>query len=733
MTAAFPLSRRERLLLESRSATDETILVIQLLKRTIDRSTFLGTLKVTNLSKSFGIDELFTDVTFEVARGDKVGFVGPNGAGKSTLMKILLGQEEADGGSIQWDTNDTVGYVEQTAAFHGGTLYEEFQHAFDDIRALGERKKALEQRMKTVGAAGAADACADESSGTTADEAGAALLDEYSRVLNRFELLSGYDYESRLRRIAYGLGFTEDDFEKDVQHFSGGQKTRICLAKALMREPDFLFLDEPTNHLDIERIEWLEKFLQSYHGGVLIISHDRFFLDRVATRILELDGGHVTDYEGNYTYYMRVKTDRRAALQSAYEKQQEHIKKTEEYIRRYKAGIKSKQARGRQSQLDRLERIVLPPEDATFNYFAFHKPPECAERVAELEDVSWHYGPHAIFDHVNLLIRRGDGVALVGPNGAGKTTLLRVLIGELESPTGRVKIGSRVKIGYFSQQHETLHPESTILDEITYTFGIDEEQARKYLGAFLFHGDDVLRRIGELSGGEQSRVAFLKLMLTGANFLVLDEPTNHLDIPAKETIEEALMAYPGTFLAVSHDRYFLDKVANCTLVLEDGQITEYNGNYSYYRERVAAEEAAAAEAREEAEESARLEAKRAKEKARAAQKKAGGAGNASGTAADAASVSVAAGAPGTAAQAKKEAALIGSIQSMSDAKRQEAIDRAEAEIAMAEAELKGLEYEMNDPAAQSDPAKSQALADAYAAKQQEIEERYEKWERLTEA
>ena len=665
----------------------------------------MGTLKVTNLAKSFGIEQLFKDVSFEVARGDKVGFVGANGAGKSTLMKILMGQEEYDAGSIQWDSNDTIGYVEQTADFAGGTLYEEFQHAFDDIRALGAKKAELEQRMKTEGTEG---------------EQGAALLDDYSRVMNRFEILGGYDYESRLRRIAYGLGFTEDDFQKDVQHFSGGQKTRICLAKALMREPDFLFLDEPTNHLDIERIEWLEKFLQSYHGGVLIISHDRFFLDRVATRILELDGGQVTNYEGNYTYYMRVKNDRRAALQSAYEKQQEHIKKTEEYIRRYKAGIKSKQARGRQSQLDRLERIVLPPEDATFNYFAFHKPPECAERVAELEDVSWHYGDHAIFDHVNLLIRNGDGVALVGPNGAGKTTLLRVLIGELESPTGRVKIGSRVKIGYFSQQHETLHPESTVLDEITYTFGIDEEQARKYLGAFLFHGDDVLRRIGDLSGGEQSRVAFLKLMLTGANFLVLDEPTNHLDIPAKETIEEALMAYPGTFLAVSHDRYFLDKVANCTLVLENGGLTEYNGNYSYYRERVEAEEAAAAEEREEQERLAKIEEKRAKEKERAARKKAGTAETPASPKEDA-------------KQKQKDAALRGSIQSMSDTKRQEMIDRAEAEIAMAEAELKGIEYEMNNPEAQSDPEKSQALADAYAAKQVEIEERYAKWERLTEA
>ena len=328
-------------------------------------------------------------------------------------------------------------------------------------------------------------------------------------------------------------------------------------------------------------IEWLEKFLQNYRGGVLLISHDRYFLDRVTTRILELDHREVTAYTGNYTHFMRVKTERRAALQSAYEKQQAHIKKTEEYIRRYKAGIKAKQARGRQSQLNRLERIVLPPAAAAFNYFAFSPPPECAQRVAEMEDISFSYQNHPVLNRISLLIRKGDGVALIGENGAGKTTLLQILIGELEA-SGRIKIASRVKIGYFSQQHEGLDPAKTVLDEICYTFGIDEEHARGYLGAFLFRGDDVLRLVGALSGGEQARVAFLKLMLTGANFLVLDEPTNHLDIPAREAVEEALMAFPGTFIAVSHDRYFLDKVANCTLELANGKITEYLGNYSYY-------------------------------------------------------------------------------------------------------------------------------------------------------
>ncbi len=657
----------------------------------------MGILKVMGLKKAFGIDELFHDVNFEVGRGDRVGFVGANGAGKTTLMKILMGQEESDAGMVQLDSADTIGYVEQQADFGEGTLYDEFRRAFEDVIELGERKRELEKKIAV-----------DHDEET---------MKAYSKVVEQFERLEGYDYESRIRRIAFGLGFTEAEFAKDVQHFSGGQKTRICLAKALLREPDFLFLDEPTNHLDIHMIEWLEGFLKSYKGGVLIISHDRYFLDKVATRIIELENKTVTSYEGNYTYFMKVKTQRRAALQSAYEKQQEHIRKTEEYIRKYKAGIKSKQARGRQSQLNRLERIVLPPEEASFNYFALNTPPECAQRVAELEDVAFSFGAHAIFSHISLLIRRGDGVALVGPNGAGKTTLLRVLVGEIEAAAGRVKIGSRVKIGYFSQQHEGLHKENTVLEEIMYEYGIDEEQARKYLGAFLFHGDEVLRRIGDLSGGEQSRVAFLKLMLTGANFLVLDEPTNHLDIPAREAVEEALMAYPGTFLAVSHDRYFLDKVANCTLELEDGQLTEYLGNYSYYLMKKELAAAEAEEERLEKEKAQKLKEAREKDKqARVAKKNGGPAAQTAGRDKD--------------ANAQAE---LGRIQSMSEAKRTEMIQRAEAEIAMAEAELKGLEYQMNDPAVQADPIKSQEIAEAYAAKEEEIVQRYEKWERLTEA
>ncbi|WP_295160028.1 ABC-F family ATP-binding cassette domain-containing protein [Selenomonas sp. AE3005] len=656
----------------------------------------MGILKVMNLAKSFGIDELFKDVNFEVRGSDKVGLVGANGAGKTTLMRIILGEEEADSGTVQLDAAESIGYVEQQADFGEGTLYDEFLRAFADIIELAQRKRQLEKAIAQ-----------------SADEA---LLDTYGKVVERFEQLNGYEFESRIKRVAYGLGFSDDDLQKDVQHFSGGQKTRICLAKALLREPDFLFLDEPTNHLDIAMIEWLEGVLRTYRGGVLIISHDRYFLDKVATRIVELDNHTAVTYEGNYTYFMRVKTARREALKSAYEKQQEQIKKTEEYIRKYKAGIKSKQARGRQSQLNRLERIVLPPEAAAFNYFAFHKPPECAQRVAELEEVGFSYGAEPVFKDVSLLIRNGDGVALVGPNGAGKTTLLKILVGELEAGQGRIKIGSRVKIGYFSQQHEGLHMDMTVLDEIMYTYGVDEEQARRYLGAFLFHGDEVLRKIGDLSGGEQSRVAFLKLMLTGANFLVLDEPTNHLDIPAREAVEEALMAYPGTFLTVSHDRYFLAKVANCTLELENGGLTEYNGGYEYYLMKKTAQLEAEAEERQAAEAAAKLKAQREKEKRAKEAKKAGR--------------QIEHTAEEQARQAAKERAEAGKIQSMSDSKRQELIQRAEAEIAMAEAELKGLEYQMNQPEIQADPVESQRIAEAYAAKEQEIEERYAKWERL---
>lgn len=642
----------------------------------------MGILRIQDLGKSFGIEELFHNVTFDVARGDKIGFVGPNGAGKSTLMKCLLGLEEYDTGRVSIDAIDTIGYMQQQSDFAHDNLYDELLSAFSDIIALGQQKTILEKQIEQL------------SNERQLDN----LMKEYGRISDKFEQLGGYDYESRLRRVAFGLGFTEDDFSKNPKLFSGGQRTRICLAKALLREPDFLFLDEPTNHLDIEMIEWLEGFLSNYKGGVLLISHDRFFLDKVATKILDLENKTTVLYDGNYSTAMRIKAERRLALESAYAKQQEHIRETEEYIRRYKAGVKAKQARGREKQLQRLERIILPPQKAGFNYFMFHKPEECAQRVAELDDVSVSFGNHKIFEHLSLLIRKGDGVAIVGPNGAGKTTLLKLLLGELQSPTGNIKIGSRVKIGYYSQQHEGLSPTNTVFDEILSSFGLNDEQARHCLGAFLFKGDDIYKLIGDLSGGEKSRLALLKLMLTGANFLVMDEPTNHLDIPAKEAIEEAMMAFPGTFIVVSHDRYFLDRVTNFTCELENGQLTEYNGNYSYYREK-------------KWEMQKELEAQQEETK-------------------KSITTSQTTKTPEKPAVTKTKNTHIASA--MSTEKLTMMIQRCEATIAMFEAELKGLEFQMNDPSLQADPQKSHEIATAYAQKEQELEQKYLEWDKLTE-
>lgn len=621
----------------------------------------MGVLRVEGLTKAFGIETLFTDVSFELRRGDKTGLIGANGTGKTTLLRCLLGFEQTDGGHVAIPSGETIGYVEQDAATNDNTLYEELCSAYNDVLGWQEDMRHLEK------------AISEEK-----DEAAqAGLLQEYSKVVERFERSGGYEYENNIRRVAFGLGFTADDFSRRLNAFSGGQKTRICLARALLRQPDFLFLDEPTNHLDIEMVEWLEEFLKSYPGGVLIISHDRYFLDKVVERVIELENGKLQAYTGNYSRYLTQKAERMAALTSAYEKQQTYIDKTQAFVDKYRAGVKSKQARGREKQLSRLERIVLPAEISRFDYFGFNPPSECADRVAELLEASAAYGERVIFKDVSLLVRRGDGIALVGPNGAGKTTLLKLLTGDLEPAAGRVKIGSRVKIGYFSQEHEGLNPHNRIMDELLQEYGLSEERSRHYLGAFLFKGDDVYKIIGDLSGGEKARLAMLKLMLTGANFLILDEPTNHLDIPAKEAVEEAIMSFPGTFLTVSHDRYFLDKVANCVLELEKGSLVEYTGNYSYYREKkIAVEKAAAVE--------------RQAVQAEAAAKK-----------------------------------PVQQRQRKQDGERQ--LKRLETEIAELEAALAEVEARLNDPTVHADPAASRALAEEYGQVQTQLDEKYMEW------
>ena len=643
----------------------------------------MGSIKVQKLAKSFGIHTVFKDVTFEIRRGERIGLIGANGAGKSTLLKCLIGEEEYDNGIFAVSEGETIGYLQQDITFADDvTLRQTVTDAWEDVMRLEEQLKQIEKEMQAH----------------PNDET---LMNRYARMQERFEWLGGYEYESMSRKIIHGLGFTEADMDRPVQQFSGGQKTRINLAKALVRRPDYLFLDEPTNHLDMDMLEWLEGYLLSYGGGILIVSHDRYFLDRVATGILELDHGTVTKYKGNYSRYMAQSQERRKALESAYRKQQEHIHETEEYIRKYKAGIKAKQARGRQSQLDRLERIELSPETASLQ-FQFAPAEECGQKVLVLDDICGGFANRQLFNHLSLLLRRGESASLIGPNGAGKTTLIRMIMGEIEADSGHITLGSRVHIGYFAQEHTDLHGAWTILEEIMNDFSFGEEEARAVLGRFLFRGDDVFKVIDSLSGGEQARVALLKLFLQGANFLILDEPTNHLDIPTREVLEQALQEFGGTYLVVSHDRYFLDKITTRTLVLENQQLKEFLGNYTYYREKE--KEAAELAAQEQAEkEEANL---RTAKKERIA--------------------------PAAKAPAKPAASPAPKKKESSYGKEAK-LEKIEVKIAELEATLKMYEVQMNQIENQTDADKMAELSQSYETTQQSLDEYYEKWEDLSES
>ncbi len=525
----------------------------------------MAVLKISGLSKSFGIKTVFENVSFEVRSGERIGLVGANGAGKTTLLKCIMGAEEADKGSVKASDGAIIGYLRQDFNYTSHTIREEMEDAWKDVLYYKDRMETLARELES----------------SKSDEK---LVEAYGRAEARFEFLGGYDYESTTRKILTGLGFSDDDWDRDIHSFSGGQKVRINLAAAFVRHPDFLLLDEPTNHLDMGMLEWLEEYLRSYKGGILMISHDRYFLDGAATGIIDLENHHIRSFRGGYTRYMETKENQDRAYEKAYEKQQEHIKETEEYIRRYKAGIKAKQARGRQSQLNRLVRLEKPVHQASLR-FHFDSPQECADKVLDVLRVEGSYGSHILFKDLTIHIKKGETVGLIGPNGAGKTTILKMITGEKKPDTGFIQLGNNVKMGYYSQEQERLHPKLTVLDEVRDTFNFGEKEARNILGMFLFRGDDVFKTVGMLSGGEKARLSLLCLFLEKPNFLILDEPTNHLDIPTREIMEDAIEAFGGTCLVVSHDRYFLDKVADRILELDHGKLTEYLGNYSYYKEK----------------------------------------------------------------------------------------------------------------------------------------------------
>ncbi|WP_329756616.1 ATP-binding cassette domain-containing protein [Allisonella histaminiformans] len=634
----------------------------------------MAVLKINGLSKSFGIKTVFENVSFEVRSGERIGLVGANGAGKTTLLRCLMGQEDYDKGSVSTSPGAVIGYLRQDFNYESQTLREEMELAWKDVLYYKDKLAELARKLET-----------------SHDEE---LVAAYGRTEERFEYLGGYDYEATTRKILTGLGFSDADWDRDIHGFSGGQKVRINLAAAFVRHPDFLFLDEPTNHLDMGMLEWLEEYLRSYRGGILMVSHDRYFLDATTTGIIDLENHQTHTYRGNYTQFTKVKALNEEAQERAYEKQQEHIRETEEYIRKYKAGIKAKQARGRQSQLDRLERIEKPIHRQSL-HFQFEKPAECAEKVLDVMHVTSSYGDHVIFKDLTIHIKKGESVGLIGPNGAGKSTLLKLIVGDKRADGGFIQIGNRVKPGYYSQELDRLNSEYTVLEQIENDFDMGEREARNLLGMFLFRGDDVFKPVSLLSGGERARLTLLMLFLEKPNFLILDEPTNHLDIPTREIMEQALAAFGGTSLIVSHDRYFLDRVTTRILEMENGKLTEYLGNYSYYREKKKNLEEYERDRMEA--ESAASSGKSLPEKEPAKEKK---------------------------SERKAESKAASAPRKPVDSRK---MDNIEMEIQRQEAMLKMLTVEMNQT-----PENYESIMAEYNQAKQKLEKLYNKWEEMAE-
>lgn len=526
-------------------------------------------LQVKNLEKSFGIHTVFKNISATLQSREKIALLGVNGSGKSTLLRCLTGEMEPDQGEIAKASGLKVGYLQQfQAELAGKTLWEAAMQSFEELL----RKRAAMQDLE--------DRIAREESDMET------LLDQYARLTETYEREGGYLCETQARKVLLGLGFQEEDFALRAENLSGGQKTRLRLACTLIQEPDVLILDEPTNHLDIQAVEWLENYLRSYAGTLLLVSHDRRLVEQVANGVWEMRHGKLSTYQGNYASYLQQRALNDLSLQRAWEKQQDYIQKTEAYIQRYKAGIKSKQARGRASVLGRLERLESPQEEKQIrrDHMDIHQ--ESGREVLVAEDITKSYQPgKPVLQKVSLHIRKGEKVALIGPNGCGKSTLLKILAGRLTPDAGSCKLGSRVEAAWFSQEFEDLHEDWTLFQEISRNFDLDDVEVRSCLGSMLFSEDDAFKLIGTLSGGEKSRLALLKLMLTGANFLMLDEPTNHLDMESREIMERILKEYPGTLLLVSHDRYFMDQVVSRVEAFEQGRLVHYEGNYSYYREK----------------------------------------------------------------------------------------------------------------------------------------------------
>ena len=523
-------------------------------------------LRFDEVYKSYGGTEVLRGVTFQINPRERVGLVGRNGAGKTTIFRLVTGEEETDRGEVILLRGLRIGLLEQLPTFEGQlSVRDEALNVFVEIREMEAEMTRLEHAMS--------------------EDAGAALqetMHSYSDLRHAYEFAGGFSYHARTEAVLAGLGFSEADLDKPAVQFSGGQKARLALAKLLLSEPDVLLLDEPTNHLDVNAVEWLEDYLSEYKSAFVIISHDRFLLDRTANKIIEVEGGRATVYPGNYSAFMKQREERRLAQAREYQEQQELIARTEDFIRRNIAGQKTKQAKSRRKMLERIERVDAV-RDERVGDFRLHSVARAGDNVLAISDLSIGYGTDALASGISFLLRRGERLGIIGPNGSGKTTFLKTVLGEVQPIDGGLTWGANVNIEYFDQELSSLDLGSTCIEEIAAVAPrATPGELRSYLAKFLFAGDDILKPVAALSGGEQSRLALAKLIYSRANVLVMDEPTNHLDIPSREALEQALTEYPGTIITVSHDRYFLDKLATEILHFENGAATYHNGSYSDY-------------------------------------------------------------------------------------------------------------------------------------------------------
>lgn len=632
-------------------------------------------LSCQNINKSFGVNEILKNASFHLEEREKAALIGPNGAGKSTLLKIIMQEMSADSGEVIISRGKTIGYLAQHQELKSGrSIYDELLDVKQYILDMEEKIRSMEKRMKTV-------------TGRELD----VLLSDYSRLTHQFELENGYACRSEVTGVLKGLGFTEEEFSKSVDTLSGGQKTRVALGRLLLSNPDIILLDEPTNHLDMDSIAWLENYLVNYKGAVFIVSHDRYFLDKVVTKIVEIDHSNVRMFMGNYSAYAQKKAMIREAQYKAWLNQQQEIKHQEEVIAKLKSFNREKsikRAESREKMLDKMEVLEKPVEDNSEMRLTLSPRIISGNDVLTVTGLSKAFPNQQLFSNVDFSIKRGERVAIIGANGTGKTTLLKILNGLILPDDGEFELGSKVQIGYYDQEHHVLDMEKTVFEEMSDTYPyLTNTEIRNVLAAFLFTGDDVFQQIKTLSGGERGRVSLAKLMLSEANFLILDEPTNHLDIVSKEILENALNSYTGTLLYVSHDRYFINQTATRILDLTNQSMVNYIGNYDYYLEK-----------KEELTQIYAPEAEKLEEQQTASSNKQDW------------------------MQKKEEQARL--------RKRENDLKKTEAEIERLETRDKEIDEEMNQPETAVNVAECVRLSKEKAEIAEKLEELYEKWEEL---